>query len=97
MRPAALFDGHGTIVTGEDRVSDLLRRKRDGLLAIWREVVARAEASRSLAELTRDIFRCRGVVDVLSLGEGWMSLITGSDFSRSNLVRSFVSEAPPPA
>jgi hypothetical protein len=37
------------------------------------------------------------VVDVLSLGEGWMSLITGSDFSRSNLARSSVSEAPPPA
>jgi len=27
---------------------------------------------------------------VLSLGEGWMSLITGSDFSRSNLLRTFI-------
>jgi hypothetical protein len=78
-------------------VAEQLSRKRDGLVAIWAEVAARHHTARSLAALTRDVFQCSGVVDVLSLGEGWMSLITGSDFSRSNLVRTFIGVPLPAA
>src|SRR2546425_872428 len=33
LRPRAMFDAHGTILMGEDRVAEQLSRKRDGLVA----------------------------------------------------------------
>ena len=41
-----------------------------------------------VAEISQD----RDLVNLISMNEGWMNLITAGDFSRSNLVRSFVDE-----
>lgn len=46
----------------------------------------------TIEELTRKVFDRRSLVHFLSFGEGWLSLITGSDFSRSNIVKSFLRE-----
>ena len=49
------------------------------------------EAELKALERALDIDR-RDLVDFLSFGEGWLSLITGSDFSRGNIVKSFLRE-----
>ena len=40
------------------------------------------------------VFDRRDLVSWLSFGDGWLSLITGSDFSRGNIVKSFLRAAP---
>src|SRR5262249_57580706 len=88
--PGALFDGHGVVVLGEEEVLALLARKREFLLEIRRRVFEAAEKAATLRDVTRRVFDRRDWVDRLSLGDGWMSLITGSDFSRGNVVKSFL-------
>jgi glyoxylase-like metal-dependent hydrolase (beta-lactamase superfamily II) len=90
LRPRCLFDAHGVIVTDEREVRALLERKRDFLVAIRERVRAASSRPQSIEELTGVVFAPKGLVDLISLSDGWMSLITGSDFSRSNLVRSFL-------
>jgi glyoxylase-like metal-dependent hydrolase (beta-lactamase superfamily II) len=97
LRPTCLFDAHGTILTDEASVHALLRRKCDFLKEIRRRTLAAAEQPQTIQALTQKIFDRRDLIEYMSLSDGWMSLITGSDFSRGNLIRSFLrhqTEAP---
>ena len=71
----------------------LLTRKRDFLCELRRRVLEAARRAGSIREITRKVFNRRDLVDLVSQGDGWLSLLTGSDFSRGNLVRSFLREA----
>jgi len=93
LRPTCLFDAHGTVLLDEASVSALLRRKLDFLLTIQKRVVEAAQNATTLREITRKVFDRRDLVDQLSIGEGWLSLLTASHFSRSNFVKTFLREA----
>ena len=92
LAPACLFDSHGVMLIGEDEVMDLLVRKRDFLCDFQRRVLATAQQAGSIREITRRVFNRQDLVDCLSFSDGWLSLLTGSDFSRGNLVKSFLQE-----
>jgi hypothetical protein len=70
-----------------------LVRKRDFLWELQRRVVAAAQKAGSIREITRRVFKRPDLVDHFSFSDGWLSLLTGSDFSRGNLVKSFLREA----
>ncbi len=93
LAPGCLFDAHGVVVVGEKEVAELLSRKRDFLRELRRRVLGAARRAGSIREITRKVFNRRDLVDLLSRGDGWLSLLTGSDFSRGNLVKSFLREA----
>jgi len=93
LRPTMLFDAHGTTVAGEDAVVSMLERKRDFLRQLRERIREQARVARSIREITRAVFPRRGVADCLSFSDGWLSLITGSDFSRGHLVKSFLRGA----
>ena len=93
LRPSCLFDAHGTILTDSDAVMSLLQRKRDFLITIRQRVLEASKHPQSIQAMTREVFNRRDLVEYLSLHDGWMSLITGSDFSRGNLIKSFLREA----
>jgi endoribonuclease LACTB2 len=90
LQPTCLFDAHGTILTDPAAVQALLQRKRDFLIAIRERVRAAAAQPQPIQALTRKVFDRRDLIDYVSLNDGWMSLITGSDFSRGNLIKSFL-------
>jgi glyoxylase-like metal-dependent hydrolase (beta-lactamase superfamily II) len=90
LQPSCLFDAHGTILTDPAAVQVLLQRKRDFLIAIRERVHAAAGQPQPIQALTRKVFDRRDLIEYLSLHDGWMSLITGSDFSRGNLIKSFL-------
>jgi glyoxylase-like metal-dependent hydrolase (beta-lactamase superfamily II) len=92
LRPTCLFDAHGTILTDSTSVQSLLQRKRDFLIAIRQRVLAAAEQPQTIQALTRKVFDRHDLIDYVSLSDGWMSLITGSDFSRGNLIKSFLRD-----
>lgn len=92
LEPEWMFDAHGSIFSGRDAVRRQLQRKLDFLVAIRDRAERHATHGQSIAHLTRQVFDRRDLVDWLSFGEGWLSLITGSDFSRSNIVKSFLRE-----
>lgn len=96
LRPTALLDGHGIVVLGESEVRRDLELKRDFLIEIRRRVRDAAQRARSLQEIVREAFDRRSLADHLSFNDGWLSMITGSDFSRGNLARSFLREPLPP-
>jgi endoribonuclease LACTB2 len=93
LAPACLFDAHGVILIGENEVMDLLVRKRDFLCELQRRILAAAQQASSIREITRRVFNRQDLVDRFSFSDGWLSLLTGSDFSRGNLVKSFLREA----
>ena len=84
-----LADGHGTILTGPD-ANDALKRKatflRELQASIAQQIAAGPAAIQDIARATSGA----DLVSSISHGEGKMSLLTGNDFSRSNLVRTFV-------
>lgn len=94
LAPATLFDAHGVIIQGENEVQNLLERKRDFLLALRQRVLDAAQQAGSILDITRRAFRPRDMVDRISFSDGWLSLLTSSDFSRGNLVKSFLREPP---
>ena len=75
-----MFDAHGSIFAGADVVARQLQRKLDFLTAIRDRVNRYATHCQSIQQLTRRVFDKRDLVDWLSFGDGWLSLITGSDF-----------------
>lgn len=95
LEPAWLFDAHGSIFAGEEAVRRQLQRKLDFLTAIRDRVHQHATQAQTIQQLTRQVFDRRDLVDWLSFGDGWLSLITGSDFSRGNIVKSFLREISP--
>lgn len=92
LKPEWLFDAHGTVFEGAEAVAQQLQRKLDFLQTIRSRVRENATHEQTIEELTRKVFDRRSLVHFLSFGEGWLSLITGSDFSRSNIVKSFLRE-----
>jgi hypothetical protein len=88
-----MFDAHGGIFCGAEEVERQLRRKLAFLIAIRDRVYLYATRAQTIEQLTRKVFERRDLVDWLSQGDGWLSLISGSDFSRSNIVKSFVRDA----
>ena len=90
--PSALFDAHGTIVIGQDEVRQVLERKRDFLIDLRERTYAAAEYAQPIEVITQRVFGRNGLVDDLSLSDGWLSLVTGSDFSRSHLLKSFLRD-----
>jgi hypothetical protein len=87
-----MFDAHGSIFSGAEVVERQLQRKLDFLTAIRDRVNQYATHGQTIQQLTRKVFDRRDLVDWLSFGDGWLSLITGSDFSRGNIVKSFLRE-----
>lgn len=57
-----------------------------------REVIMKQQPM-TLSEVVKQVFLDETTVNQISMSEGWMSVITGGDFSRSNLIRTFVDEA----
>jgi glyoxylase-like metal-dependent hydrolase (beta-lactamase superfamily II) len=92
LRDADGPDAHGVVVQGESAVTALLQRKLEFLETIQRRVAAAAKSAQSISELTRKVFDRRDLKHYLSQGEGWMSVITASDFSRCHVVKSFLRE-----
>jgi glyoxylase-like metal-dependent hydrolase (beta-lactamase superfamily II) len=90
-----MFDAHGVIVEGKAEVRDLLERKRTFLLRLQEAINNAATGTQTVQQITRTVFGARGIVDSLSFSDGWLSLLTCSDFSRSNLVRSFLRASTP--
>jgi glyoxylase-like metal-dependent hydrolase (beta-lactamase superfamily II) len=93
LRPACLFDAHGTVLLDEASTTALLTRKLDFLVTIQKRVIDAAINATTLREITRKVFDRRDLVDHLSIGEGWLSLLTASHFSRSNFVKTFLRGA----
>lgn len=93
LKPEWMFDAHGSIFCGADAVEQHLQRKLDFLNAIRDRVTSFATQGQTIQQLTRKVFNHRDLVDWLSFGDGWLSLITGSDFSRGNIVKSFLRSA----
>lgn len=89
-----MFDAHGSVFSGAEDVERQITRKLDFLKAIRARVYQHATQGQPIAELTRKVFDRRDLVHWLSLGDGWLSMITGSDFSRGNIVKSFLREMP---
>ncbi|HMG42673.1 MAG TPA: MBL fold metallo-hydrolase [Acidimicrobiales bacterium] len=85
-----LFDGHGLVIHGQAAVREALDTKRIFLESVRDRTRREAPDARSLPELTRRVFAADGPLDRLSRQEGRLSLLTGSNFSRSHLVRSFL-------
>jgi glyoxylase-like metal-dependent hydrolase (beta-lactamase superfamily II) len=94
LRPKCMFDGHGVVFTDEATVLAMLSRKRDFLVNLRERIVEAATRAQSIREISRRVFRQRDWVNALSFNDGWMSLITGSDFSRGNLIKSFLRAIP---
>lgn len=92
LKPEWLFDAHGTIFEGAKAVEQQLQRKLVFLITIRSRVEQFAIQGQTIQELTRKVFDRHSLVDFLSFGDGWLSLITGSDFSRSNIIKSFLRE-----
>jgi len=85
-----LFDGHGLVIHGQNAVREALDAKRLFLESVRDRTRREAPHARSLPELTRRVFAAHGPLDRLSRQEGRLSLLTGSNFSRSHLVASFL-------
>lgn len=94
LKAAWMFDAHGSIFIGEEAVEEQLRRKLDFLKTIRDRVERHATHGQTIQALTRKVFDRRDLVGWLSFGDGWLSLITGSDFSRGNIVKSFLRSEP---
>ncbi|MEO2035310.1 MAG: MBL fold metallo-hydrolase [Planctomycetaceae bacterium] len=95
LKPVWMFDAHGSIFSGVEEVERQLQHKLDFLRAIRDRVNQHATHGQTIQQLTRRVFDRRDLVAWLSFGDGWLSLITGSDFSRGNFVKSFLRETSP--
>ena len=89
-----LLDGHGTIYLGED--AELKLSEKLSFLKALRDRVHHVVSQgspRSLNQVVKAIFSSKDHVNAISMNEGWMSVLTARDFSRSNLIQGFVDEA----
>jgi glyoxylase-like metal-dependent hydrolase (beta-lactamase superfamily II) len=87
-----LLDGHGLIFQGPEARQRLQTKLQ--FLEVLRDRVHQSirQGPRRLSQVVAEISQDRDLVNLISMNEGWMNLITAGDFSRSNLVRSFVDE-----
>ncbi len=77
LKPAWLFDAHGSIFAGEEAVRRQLQRKLDFLRAIRDRVRQHATHAQTIQQLTREVFDRRDLVGWLSFGDGWLSRSPG--------------------
>ncbi len=87
-----ILDGHGVIIKDE-KCKERLKAKLDFLILLRskvHEVASRGPVTQ--AELIKQINNTPGIINYLSLGEGWMSMITSGNFSRTNLIHGFLEE-----
>ena len=87
---AGWSDYADSVVEGEHEVQAVLQEKRTFLRELERRILIAASGAKSVGQVTREVFRNSGFITKASLGEGWLSLLTASDFSRSHLVESFL-------
>jgi len=92
LKPRCIFDAHGTQLMDETKAMSVLIQKRDFLVDLRRRILLAAEGAESVQEITRRVFDRRDWVNQLSFSDGWLSLMTGGDFSRGNLIKSFLRE-----
>jgi len=92
LEPECMFDGHGSIFIGKEAVSQQLNAKREFLLGLKSRIAECAREAQSVEMITSKVFDSHSCTDRISMHEGWLSLLTASDFSRSNLVRSFLRQ-----
>lgn len=90
LSPRCLFDGHGFMVEGEAEVQEVLYNKLRFLENLQAKIVSELTTPKPLEEIVKNVFDDRNITNLISLNDGWLSLLTDSDFSRSNLVFSFV-------
>jgi glyoxylase-like metal-dependent hydrolase (beta-lactamase superfamily II) len=90
LKPQWMFDAHGVVVSGEDNVRDVLNEKLQFLIALRDTIFTVAETSSSENEIIEKVFNEHNFVNLLSFNEGWLSLLTCTDFSRRNVVQSFL-------
>jgi ribonuclease/clavin/mitogillin len=87
-----ILDGHGVMIRGSECKSKL--KKKLDFLTLLRgrvhELAARGETTQN--QLIKGLNSTPGIVNYLSHGEGWMSMISSGDFRRSNLIRGFLEE-----
>lgn len=87
-----IVDGHGVVIRGEE-CQKKLKSKLEFLLLLKRKVFEiLSQGPRSQSEIIKQLYNEPGIVNFLSLGEGWMSLITSGNFSRTNLISGFIRE-----
>ena len=90
LKPSWLFDSHGVVVSGEENVQKVLSEKLEFLVSLKERIVVVSKNATSLNQITKEVFDKKNFVNQLSFSEGWLSLLTCSDFSRRNLVNSFL-------
>lgn len=84
-----LFDAHGAIFRGPAEVRAALQEKLDFLRSIESRVRQHLPSSSSVEDLSSRVFTSHSLGERLALGDGWLSVLTGSNFSRQHLVESF--------
>ena len=82
--------GDTAVVEGEREVHRVLHDKLRFLEDLEKRVVRELTCPKPLEEIVKNVFDDRNITNLISLNDGWLSLLTDSDFSRSNLVLSFV-------
>jgi glyoxylase-like metal-dependent hydrolase (beta-lactamase superfamily II) len=95
LRATWLFDAHGKVVQGEAEVEQLLTGKLRFLTTLRDTIYQMASEPVSVEQLTRKIFNQDTFINHLSFSDGWLSLLTSSDFTRSNIVKSFLHHPKP--
>lgn len=90
LKPKWLFDGHGIVIEGELEVEKHLSNKLGFLIRLREKIYDEAKSPLSIKEITKRVFNDNNLTNTLSFNDGWLSLLTSSDFSRSNLVSSFI-------
>lgn len=93
LKPKCLFDGHGKVVQGEKEVEQLLREKITFLRTLKNRILEEAKNPIPISEITKRVFNKKTFVNQMTFSEGWLSLLTGSDFTRNNMVRSFLKDS----
>lgn len=86
-----LFDGHGLIIKGEKEIKTILLEKLRFLKEIKSKILSVANEPMHLEDITKKVFSDKSFINSISFNDGWLSILTSSDFSRTNLVRSFIN------
>lgn len=87
-----ILDGHGVVIRGKECQKRLNSKLNFLILLRSRVHEIASEGPIAQADLIRKLNDTPGIINYLSLGEGWMSMITSGNFSRSNLIHGFLEE-----
>ena len=95
LKPLWMFDSHGIVFSGEQEVFQALNNKLQFLNNLRNKVFEVGQTATSVNEIVAKVFSKKNVVNQLSFSDGWLSLLTSSDFSRTHLVQSFLNNTNP--